>query len=317
MADKERQVTIEAQMKHEADIKALTDKMKGSASAINRNARNELFGTAADNIFGAIIGDPTSFFHNKASVVGGLISGMQPIAAYGKNAQSFQFQNAYKAITGGMFTASDFNAKNFMNKNSIPSIAQQALLMGDYGEATKFLQQQKNVDGTVLSDIDIKKLIGSTPKDYASMSSSARARYAQTQFGEAAMNLGGSLVGNFLGSDLLHGDPNTVSQLSGIGGAIMPLIATGLGAWAGPIGMVVGGLLGGLFSHRHSQPDPAEEAHRRKVEDLLSRMDRSLRPVADYYSSIKGVALYGQSSRYLSGRYNSGLGKQLSFGGRG
>jgi hypothetical protein len=142
-------------------------------------------------------------------------------------------------------------------------------------------------------------------------------------------NLAGGLAGNYggtlLGTALFPGrDPSAISLGANIGTSLGGTFASALGM-AGPWGMVAGGLLGGLIGGLFggSKPNPAEERrralekqHRERMEELLSRIDKSLRPQADYFRTIKGDVLYGTSSRWYSGRAYAQLGLQGALGGR-
>ena len=141
--------------------------------------------------------------------------------------------------------------------------------------------------------------------------------------------LGGGLAGNYggamLGKMLFPGkDLAAISTGSSIGTSLGGMFAGALGM-TGPWGMIagglVGGLLGGLFGG--SKPDPDEERrkelnkqHQQRMEELLSRIDKSLRPQADYFRTIKGDVLYGTASRWYSGRAYAQLGLQGAIGGR-
>jgi hypothetical protein len=147
----------------------------------------------------------------------------------------------------------------------------------------------------------------------------------KTGMGELAGGLVGNYGGAMLGRALFPGkDPGAIGMGASIGTSLGGMFAGALGM-AGPWGMIagglVGGLLGGLFGG--SKPDPEEERrreltrqHQQRMEELLSRIDKSLRPQADYFRTIKGDVLYGTASRWYSGRAYAQLGLQGAIVGR-
>ena len=96
------------------------------------------------------------------------------------------------------------------------------------------------------------------------------------------------------------------SQGSAIGGMIGTAIGGPFGTALGTIG---GGLIGSLFGS--SQPNPAEEAYKRRIENYLNSIDQSLRPVHDYFQNK--VQTFSAESRYLSGR-GLGFGDMVGAG---
>lgn len=134
------------------------------------------------------------------------------------------------------------------------------------------------------------------------------------ELSRVGLDFAGQLGGNTLGR-LIGGEEGAVSMGTQLGGLAGGMLFQGLGMFGGPVGALAGGLIGGLFGRR-SQRDEEAEAHKRRVEELLSSIDKSLRPVGDYYNSLKGEALYGRSSRYLSGRVRSSLNVESVMGSR-
>lgn len=128
--------------------------------------------------------------------------------------------------------------------------------------------------------------------------------------GIAATELAGTLAAGMLVNSM----GGYAQEGSAIGGM---LASAGVFGTLGPLGipaaMIGGGLLGSLFGK--SRRDPQVEAHRRKLEDLLSRIDKSLRPVGDYFRVIRGEAAWGSASGYYGNRVNNPLGGQASLGG--
>jgi hypothetical protein len=126
---------------------------------------------------------------------------------------------------------------------------------------------------------------------------------------QAGATLLGDIVGSYLGQ-AVGGDPAAVSLGGSIGSGIAllananPYIAAGAS--------ILGSLLGGLFGKK--KKDPADREHKKRIEELLNRIDRSLRPQADYFRTIKGEALFGSASRWYSGRAYGFLGMQRSRG---
>lgn len=129
--------------------------------------------------------------------------------------------------------------------------------------------------------------------------------------GVAATELAGTLAAGMIVNSM----GGYAQEGSMIGGMLAQ--AGVFGASLGPLGipaaMIGGGLLGSLFGK--SRRDPQVEAHRRKLEDLLSRIDKSLRPVGDYFRVIRGEAAWGSASGYYGNRVNNPLGGQASLGG--
>ena len=123
------------------------------------------------------------------------------------------------------------------------------------------------------------------------------------------MLLAGALTGR-MGGYAQEG--SAIGGMLAQSGALKGLIG-GLGPWGVPAAMLGGGLLGRLFGK--SRKDPAVEAHRKKLEELLSRIDKSLRPVGDYFRVIRGEAAWGAASGYYSGRVNHPLGAMAGMGG--
>lgn len=119
---------------------------------------------------------------------------------------------------------------------------------------------------------------------------------------------GGSLVANML-VGTMGGQAQTGSQ---IGGMLAPLLFTGLGAWAGPLGILGGGLIGSLFGKK-KQVDPSIEQHRKRLEELLQSINNRLKPQEDFYRTIKGSVLWGSASRSFGGRASS-LGARVALG---
>lgn len=148
---------------------------------------------------------------------------------------------------------------------------------------------------------------------------------------EALGNVAGQFVGQFggqwLGSALFPGkDPAVISMGASLGTAAGGAgLLAGLGIAAGPWGAIAGGLIGGLLGGLFggSKPDPEEQRrrelekqHQKRMEELLSRIDKSLRPQADYFRTIKGEVLFGTASRWYSGRAYAQLGLQGALSGR-
>jgi polyhydroxyalkanoate synthesis regulator phasin len=153
-----------------------------------------------------------------------------------------------------------------------------------------------------------------------------------------AGNFLGNIGGNMVGQAIFPGrDPASIGLGSTLGTAAGGMLAAagtgifgasglmGLGAAAGPVGMVLGGVIGGLFGGLFggSKPDPEEERqkqlqkqHQDRLEELLSRIDRSLRPMPDYFRTLRNDVLYGSASGWYSGRAYASLGRQVSVGGR-
>ena len=129
----------------------------------------------------------------------------------------------------------------------------------------------------------------------------------------AAADLGGMFLGNLIGQRVFNGDPTAVNFGSQLGGALGPSLFQGLGAWGGPVGMVLGGALGGLFSRRRNPQDEQMAAWRRDVIRLLSSMDKSLRPRPGY-DPVNSQVLYGEASRFLGGRASDTLQRSFTAG---
>lgn len=129
----------------------------------------------------------------------------------------------------------------------------------------------------------------------------------------AGMDFGGTLIGNYLGRQV-GGDPEAVNFGSQLGASFLPSIFPALGAFAGPIGMIGGGLLGGLFSRK--KREDFTEQWMKEVVKLLREMNKNLRPRPEF-GAVNGEALFGQASRYISGRSSDGLGSITESGIRG
>jgi hypothetical protein len=100
---------------------------------------------------------------------------------------------------------------------------------------------------------------------------------------------------------------------SSIAGSLFPLLFQGLGAWAGPIGILAGGLIGSLFKKKAVGPDdPSVAEHRKRLEELLSSINNRLRPQEDFF---RGINPFGASSRWFGGRA-SGLSLTMALGVR-
>jgi hypothetical protein len=103
---------------------------------------------------------------------------------------------------------------------------------------------------------------------------------------------------------MIGGDFGGQSKLgSSVGGFIggLPAVMGALGPALGPFGIALGALGGGLIgSLFKSHYDPAAEAYKRKIEDLLTHIDKSLRPVGDYYRTK--VNTFNKMSAYIGGR---------------
>lgn len=127
-------------------------------------------------------------------------------------------------------------------------------------------------------------------------------------------NVGGMALGQFLGQAVGGSGSGASAQFGAqLGGLLGPSVLGGLGAFGGPAGMVLGGLLGGVFGRRgNSQEEQERRRWQRSVEDILSRIDQSLRPVRDVAQTIKGEALFGRASAYVSGR--AGVVENLNMG---
>ncbi|XAI95520.1 hypothetical protein [Microcystis phage Mvi-JY20] len=129
----------------------------------------------------------------------------------------------------------------------------------------------------------------------------------------AAADLGGMFLGNLIGQRVFNGDPTAVNFGSQLGGALGPSLFQGLGAFGGPVGMVLGGALGGLFSRRRNPQDEQMAAWRRDVIRLLSSMDKSLRPRPGY-DPVNSQVLYGEASRFLGGRASDTIQRSFTVG---
>lgn len=139
-------------------------------------------------------------------------------------------------------------------------------------------------------------------------------RVFRTQLGESAAMFGGNLLGQFAGT-ALGGDPASVNLGIQIGALAGPSLFAGLGMFGGPVGAVAGGVLGGLFGRRRNNQEEQEARQwRQNVLRLMGQMDKSLRPVGDYFQTAKGEQLFGTASRYHGNRYNSGLGREAALG---
>ncbi len=154
-------------------------------------------------------------------------------------------------------------------------------------------------------------------------------KYGTTQM---AASLAGDLGGNLLGTTLFPDkDPAAVSMgtslaMSGVMLGQMTGAFTGAFSWmAGPLGIVagglLGGLLGGLFGGRKKSPEELQLEENRKnfqkrIEDILSRIDKNLGPQADYYRSINGQVMYGSASAWFSGRAYDRMGILSTLGRR-
>jgi len=142
-------------------------------------------------------------------------------------------------------------------------------------------------------------------------------KYMQQPLASLAGNVGVPLIDN-----ALFGNPNTnySQEGSSVGGAILSLapglLGTGLGAFAGPVGMLAGSLLGGLFkkSTGPSPEDIARREHEQNLEKLLDGMNKLLRPQYDFYRATNGAALFGVGSGWLSGRAASRFGNAAAAG---
>ena len=248
--------------------------------------RQVMFEQATGSLLNDILANPTGVFNSGASFMQTLFSAGSPYIEDFKRSQQFRTSNIIRGLSGGL------------SKADLDAIG----AAGDY----------RSTSPAMLALMGQKNWFTGKP---TAAGRGAQARFAKTQLGYAAMDIGGSLVGNYLGQ-AVGGDPGSVSMGSTLGGAVAPLLFSGLGAWAGPVGMVVGGLLGGLFGKKRAQADPREEQHRQRVEDLLGSMDKSLRQIGGPYGMIKGTALWGQAPRYLSGRYLNSMGLAGAYGDR-
>jgi hypothetical protein len=120
----------------------------------------------------------------------------------------------------------------------------------------------------------------------------------QRNYGAGSSNLINA-AGMMIGGDF-GGQSKLGSQVGGYLGAL-PAVMRALGTTLGPFGTAIGGLAGGLIgSLFKSHYDPAAEAYKRKIEDLLTHIDKSLRPVGDYYRTK--VNTFNKMSAYIGGR---------------
>lgn len=155
-------------------------------------------------------------------------------------------------------------------------------------------------------------------------------RMKQTAMGNIVKNMAGDFLGNYLGQQVAGSNVDPV--YSNVGTLLGGSLATagtgifgaaglaGLGSFAGPVGAVAGGLLGGvigrLFGGRSRRRDPADDEMQKKMVELLSRIDKSLRPQADYFRTVKGDVLFGSASAWFSGRAYARIGLQGFAGNR-
>jgi len=115
-----------------------------------------------------------------------------------------------------------------------------------------------------------------------------------------------------LGSSyLIERFADTQNTFAGEGAAIGSLVGAafpGLGVFGGAVGSLAGAVLGGIFG-KGKAPDPEAEAYKKKIADLLSKIEANSRPVADYYRTKAGA--WNAESAHLSGRslgYGAALG---------
>lgn len=177
-----------------------------------------------------------------------------------------------------------------------------------------FAGAYQNVDGQEAQQRLIQGLFNRG--SYGRMEISGMSKYGpvfKRGFNKGAFNRdlisgGGSLVANMLVNTM-----GGQAQMGGqIGGMLAPLLFTGLGAWAGPLGILGGGLIGSLFG-RKKQQDPSIEQHRKRLEELLQSINNRLKPQEDFYRTIKGSVLWGSASRSFGGRASS-LGARVELG---
>jgi hypothetical protein len=281
---------------------------------------NELYRPQLSSIRAKMISDPRFAAYRRFSVAGGV--GANLASSLGSNA--FQFLSGQQrfgdAISGIFSPLTD-------SFNSQMGNSQSALFAGMFGMdpvsalQNPALQKYVSVSGAVMTPF------GALPNAF-SFNRKMAMREGLTMMGA---QIGGNILVNWIGTSVFSGkDPGAVGMGTSLGSGIGGWLASqgllkGLGASAGPVGIIggaiLGGLLGGLFGG--AKKDPEEEArkqrerqHQERVEELLSRIDKSLRPSSDFYRAIKGDVLYGASSGWYSGRAYSRLGIQGAIGGR-
>jgi len=138
-------------------------------------------------------------------------------------------------------------------------------------------------------------------------------KFNKGAFSRDLISGGGGMAAQMLVGML--GQNNYSQEGSSIGGMLAGAGAfAGLGAWAGPVGILAGGLLGALFGKKkHQEEDPNIVAHRKRLEELLSSINNRLKPQEDVFRGIRGDVLFGSASRLYSGR-TSLLGARMSLG---
>jgi hypothetical protein len=122
------------------------------------------------------------------------------------------------------------------------------------------------------------------------------------------------LVAGMFGSAVFGGGPgaSTGAMLgASLGPSLFAPIFAGLGlklgAFGGPVGMVLGGLLGGFVGNLFGKGgnDAALRLDKQRNE-MLDRIDHSLRPMSDYFRFLSREAIWGPGSSHFSGRALSG-----------
>ena len=119
---------------------------------------------------------------------------------------------------------------------------------------------------------------------------------------------------------LIYGNRMNYGQegatLGGIAAGAGLLGGLGLGAFAGPVGILAGGLLGGLFGKRNDAERQALSQHQKRLEELLSTISKQLRPQEDVFRFVRGSIVAGSAEKWYGDRKGL-LGKQILVGAVG
>ncbi len=211
-------------------------------------------------------------------------------AAMGVNVNTPEFQMSLNSFQANAMRGYGItNAQNTMVDGGYA--AAQALLATGRADATfgAFAGALPNAGGQAINRLFQNKYKGMTTGNNGAMKSAK---------GQQTSDIA-SIVAQY-GVNALMKKNSYANEGAQVGGMASALGAfAGLGAAAGPVGMIAGGLIGSLFGKKKER-DPAEDAYRKKQLDILNSIDHSLRAVPDYIRTR--VQTFNAASAYLGAR---------------